>query len=501
VSRFSAHDTSYKNEASYSNPKSSNSAALAPEPVQESDLSEPLPNIPWDQYEALMQRNSTLSTECEIQPKELEIWNELIDEGKLGPDPIPQYLAVSVLNRKCCAVFSGRGLSGRACGQCGLGPYHRIEGVEGTLLKQLSIEADYYGNNPLHFLAAYLGENEFWKIRDMIWPGPHVSQCNTFGETFLHILCRNGPRTSNYMENFLLIIEDLYAANFPFSKCDYHGRTILQILFQNSKGYLYDISFLQQIFCIMKPNLSMKDNAGFCVEEYLDGCGDDEYNWELKAVLAPWCRPSYSTLPLVRLQPLARVFAGDLEALFGSWLKDNTKPEYITSINNVGDSPLIAVLKYWDQDSWEDMALRKAAERLIQSGAIIHMRDRNGDTALSIAARRGFRPVLTLLLERGAIVHSRNYLGVGMLKQVDQALALAQRAGNQTLWSRIWSCQMALIDAGAIIDPTDMDEWMSPSRRLALKEEADLARARASASRGGISAISAPTPHPHHNDR
>jgi ankyrin repeat protein len=471
VSRFSAHDKSYKDEDSYSNPQSSNSAALTTEPVRGSVLSEPLLNIPWDQYEALMQPNSALSTKDEIQPKELEIWNELIDERKVRLDSIPQYLDISPLSRKCCAV------SYASCGRCGSGPNHRIANFNRTiepskapLLSQrpFSNQIDFYGNHPLHCIAAFRvhcisassEENGFGKIRSMIRPGAHVNQCNTFGETFLHILCQNGPKTSKDRDSFLCILGDLTVFHFPFSKCDYHGRTALHILFQNSNSHLYSIPFLRQIFLVMKPNLSLKDNAGFCVQDHLEELGDWKYSWELIALVKQHCWPSHSDLSLTNYD--SRLFP-NRDIHFRAWLEDNMRPQFITSIDDAGDSPLIAMLKYWYQDSWEDMALRQAAENMIKAGAIIHMRDRSGDTALAVAARRGFRLVVTLLLEHGASVHSRNYRGVGILRQVKQALAVGQEAASQTLWSRIWSCRIALIDAGAIIDPTDRDEWISCS--------------------------------------
>ncbi|KAH8779004.1 hypothetical protein BGZ57DRAFT_341850 [Hyaloscypha finlandica] len=78
LSRRSAHDKSNSEEASYSKH--------------------------WERTGPLHPYNqkSTLSALDEIAPMELEVWNELIDEGKVDPGPRPRYQAVSPLNRKCC---------------------------------------------------------------------------------------------------------------------------------------------------------------------------------------------------------------------------------------------------------------------------------------------------------------------------------------------------------------------------------------------------------------
>lgn len=88
------------------------------------------------------------------------------------------------------------------------------------------------------------------------------------------------------------------------------------------------------------------------------------------------------------------------------------------------------------------------------------MRDRKGDTALAIAARRGFRTIVTLLLKKGSNANCRNYRRVGLLRQTMKSMREAW--GNDRLWAMIYSCHIALIDAGATSDPTDEDEWMLP---------------------------------------
>jgi hypothetical protein len=60
-------------------------------------------------------------------------------------------------------------------------------------------------------------------------------------------------------------------------------------------------------------------------------------------------------------------------------------------IDSNGDNPLSAILKNWPYEA-DELSLRTLVQLLLNTGAEIRMRDRQGDTALVIAARRGFRP-------------------------------------------------------------------------------------------------------------
>lgn len=464
-SRFSVHKPTNGDEADGT--FTGNAKSITPDRSRDFDYSKPLPSIPLPYTDILQphNRSSAIIREDEITPKELQIWHELVDEGKLGPDALPQYLGVSPLHRNCCA--SSFLLN---CGKCGFWRAHRIaiEGGEmGEFDRQYIDEADFYGNTALHCAAAAVLEDNFSKIQQMIWQGAHVTQCNTFGETFLRILCRHGPRTQKDTDCFVEIVRSV-GPGFPFSKGDYHGRTILHVLFHNSRGHRYSGSFLRQIFDIMKPDIESKDNAGICVQDYLDDFGTG-YSWEHRNMLYLYGTASFY-FHLSRTHTLWQSPPTRRADLLKDWLDNITLlPQFIDAIDDAGDTSMLKLLKWWelfkrqDLDSLADESLKDAVLRMIPSGAVIHMRDRNGDTALAIASRRGFRLVVNLLLENGAIVHCRNYRGLGILRQTEQALALAKDAGDSALWSRIWSCQIALIDAGAIRDPTDEDEWRLPS--------------------------------------
>ncbi|PVH67852.1 hypothetical protein DL98DRAFT_579061 [Cadophora sp. DSE1049] len=111
--------------------------------------------------------------------------------------------------------------------------------------------------------------------------------------------------------------------------------------------------------------------------------------------------------------------------------------------------------------------LADCANKLITARCSIHMRDRTGNTALAIATRRGLRPVAEILLKRGAHVHSRDSMGVGILSRAESTMIEAKNTGDERLYARILSCIMLLIEAGAKAEPTEQDEWMSRSAKKA----------------------------------
>jgi ankyrin repeat protein len=397
----------------------------------------------------------------EITVEEQKIWDELIDEGRLEPQiPLrPEYLSVSLLNRLCCSRLVS---PSAICVICGFTPQHR-QAIESSSISLVDAgnppfknRGDFYDNTPLHCAAASVCDGEFWKIRNIIRQGVDVCRYNTFRETFLHILCRKGPRTLKDTDDFLLLLTDLSKVGFPFLRQDYHGRTILHVLLQHSYNYVYDVLVLRQMFWITNPNLNSRDNSGLSIKDHLEAfrvLHSKESCLQLAALIAPHCTSFSDSIHFHEIENRS-----EAEIDLGNSLKEGRFPYCLTWIDSAGDTPLASLLKNWRNDS-NDTILWDAVNKLLKSGAVIEMRDRNGDTALAIAARRGFRSIVLLLLEADANVHARSYQGVGILKQVEEAMALV--ADDSRLWARTCSCYVALSDAGAISSPSDNDEWKS----------------------------------------
>lgn len=75
-----------------------------------------------------------------------------------------------------------------------------------------------------------------------------------------------------------------------------------------------------------------------------------------------------------------------------------------TAVDVDGNTLLLSVLKSWSGDT-DEMKLQVFVAEMLNHGAEIHMRDRVGDSMLTIACRRGFRLAAKTLLLRGANVH------------------------------------------------------------------------------------------------
>jgi hypothetical protein len=143
------------------------------------------------------------------------------------------------------------------------------------------------------------------------------------------------------------------------------------------------------------------------------------------------------------------------------WAERITKSILVNWIDIDGNTPLVAILKYWPPEQ-NELELNGIVKELIVQGAQIHMRDRNGDTALAIAAVRGFRPAVATLLAAGANVHSRDFSGLGILGQAFKVLNRAKKEDDEKLYAKVLSCFVFLTDSNAIEEPTELDEWRIP---------------------------------------
>jgi len=364
----------------------------------------------------------------------------------VGPDSIsvPPYHSISPLNRNCFSkpipsLDSAYG----ACEKCGFTPEHCRAIQFGRLsYTDLSFinKVDFYENTPLHSAAAAVKQDEFWKIKYMIDRGADVKICNSSGETFLHFLCQKGPMGMKDIGDFLEILRSLSRLNFPFSKRDYHGRTILHNLVRFMKEWkvTYGISILFDFFSLLKPELMAMDNAANELLEALYERGKNEkiknfkkYKKELNSLTTKF--NAASSYP-PRYQS---TLVGKTRQQMYIWMAEIQATQGFTWIDTEGDTVLTALLKSGRSPTTnlDDDFFRSIVESMIEDGADIHMRDRNGNTALALAAKSGFRLVVLLLLEKGANFHSRDYRGTGILSQLERSMSLA--ADSMHLWASI----------------------------------------------------------------
>ncbi|CAG8983371.1 hypothetical protein HYALB_00000538 [Hymenoscyphus albidus] len=93
------------------------------------------------------------------------------------------------------------------------------------------------------------------------------------------------------------------------------------------------------------------------------------------------------------------------------------------------------------------------------------MRDRRGHTALAIAALRGSRPCVQVLLQWRTKPNNRNYEGKSIMEQVSSRLRMAPKRQRDDVYARLLSCVLLLKDKGAVMHPGHDEEWQLPPRQ------------------------------------
>ncbi len=85
-------------------------------------------------------------------------------------------------------------------------------------------------------------------------------------------------------------------------------------------------------------------------------------------------------------------------------------------------------------------------KKMVSLGSQIEMRDRNGDTTLAVATKRGLCLAAKTLIELQASIHATNNRGDGVLSSVRKDMCLAKKNGQDELYAMILNCIIYLID-------------------------------------------------------
>lgn len=252
---------------------------------------------------------------------------------------------------------------------------------------------------------------------------------------------------------------------FDFGSRDYHGRTAFHMLFDNPNLSLKDLSrerhgYLWKLANIMAPDKTVMDNLGRDIDQLLgSGKGEITNQDYFSEVSGTTFRVN-----------LSRFFNFDIT----SWIRWLSSSNKHTWVDSDGDTALIALMKVWPYEK-DETELPDTIGKMFRLRTDIHMRDRKGDTALAIAARRGLRPAVTALTNLGACTNSRNYLGTSIFEEARRKLRQAIRNSDEKLYAMILSCILVLDDKGAVKHPDGYQEWALPSSPLA-KRPAPLSR-------------------------
>jgi hypothetical protein len=396
-----------------------------------------------------------LSQLSELSEGEQRIWNDMIDEARVAATPIMRphesrilRVFMSPRSRYCCE--NGGIIQGTTrCSVCLSLPVHRLAGCPGDLPRieqnerhQIN-ERDIFDHTALHFAAA--SESRMAgvsvSLMTLIKLGADVLAVNTCGETFLHTLL--GFVKLDELRDCLPLFQFLSTLDFPFCQRDNRGRMPLHMFFDRCQILTYQsFEVFEKMFEIMKPEIESMDNFGLTISYYFSTRSVDMLAQGRAAELLSKHRTWHN---------IDISFQSKLVETTGNWQIWNhwiATARRSTWVDLNGDTALIALIKYWGAEE-DELLLVDRVKHLVEIGAQIHSRDRFGDTALAVASTRGFRLVVTVLLDLGASVYSCNYREATILQQARRSLSEAGKSGNDKLYASILSCIVLLVDSGA----------------------------------------------------
>ncbi|OTB16242.1 hypothetical protein K445DRAFT_317221 [Daldinia sp. EC12] len=158
---------------------------------------------------------------------------------------------------------------------------------------------------------------------------------------------------------------------------------------------------------------------------------------------------------------------------------DSKRLEYLDGIisahvdvnhyDNRGQTPLMAFIALRPEDSRSDKEdMERAIRKLVEAGANLEQRNRDGRTALHVAACSGKKVALKELLQLGANPYVRDACGLSVLAAIDELWVHTERDG--VLTARLEACRgvfTSLVQLDAQ-EPTVIQEWgvRRPAPRL-----------------------------------
>ncbi|ETS79394.1 hypothetical protein PFICI_09247 [Pestalotiopsis fici W106-1] len=376
---------------------------------------------------------------------------------------------------------------------------------------------DQFGNTTYHLVAAR--ENMMTHLFHLLSqenspPSPLLNATNSGGQTFLHVL---HPNWFEEDSRLVILIETLRSLQFDFSTTDVYGRTFFHILRSNLKS---NSGLMREITSLFGNNMNLLNRRdAFGVKPMIlrastipvnraearpshltiPGTTDStqqkikEHTKFLKIITDVNATDDGYTRedPQGRnaLHCLAEVIL-DIASIDGQG--NNTKPrkrkmddqnepvlqtcplshriQYLDTVlqahvdvnhyNASGDTVLMSFVSHIT-DGQDDKALEELIERLLNAGANIEARNRNGETVLQVAARLGQKFAVKVLLKQGANVHVRNSDGRSVLQTIDDYTrfsgdddeALARLEATRGVLSGRFS------NYKAVQEPSLLDQW------------------------------------------
>jgi Ankyrin repeat len=302
---------------------------------------------------------------------------------------------------------------------------------------------DYLNNSPLHFAASARGCDPKVLIT-LINMGADIHAVNTWGATFLHVLFFRLPRER--LSSFIPLLEHLGHVGFRFSRRDYSGRQPFHHLLH--KAHYQERGAFEEAMTIARPDLDAMDSSGLSIRKYLRKNPPKGRKSKARAEAHLSAVPISGNAAVefkTKISEMDDDWVGWLD-----WLAMNDRSLWI---DRHGDTALLALLKHWKSRSTK-VFLEDIVTKMMKLGVEIQMRDRYGDTALAVAARRGLRPVVKVLVEEGASIHTVNLRDMSILSCAQKSMSRAKADGDDKLSAMIWSCIIYLLDLKACEFPT-----------------------------------------------
>ncbi|KAI0136904.1 hypothetical protein BJ170DRAFT_35095 [Xylariales sp. AK1849] len=132
----------------------------------------------------------------------------------------------------------------------------------------------------------------------------------------------------------------------------------------------------------------------------------------------------------------------------------------VNQYNTSGDTVLMSFVSNLI-DGQDDKDLELIIKRLIAAGAKLEARNRNGETAIQVAARLGQKFAVKVLLDQGANLHVRNCDGRSVLQSLDDHAQMSGEYPDQL--ARLEATRGVLTGRfskfEAVQDPTLLQEW------------------------------------------
>lgn len=322
---------------------------------------------------------------------------------------------------------------------------------------------DRFGNTPLHFAAAS-AHITTTALKSMITSAVNIKARNTSGEYFMHVL---NIASLGGITEYLDLLRFLADADVQFSSRDIHGRSVTHKFFEQYKPCEINIRHLEEIFRLLQVDIFAVDNLGcdFGLSELISGwglgfvnAGDRRHSLLRRHSNPVYRKVDYSTTLMSLLSRRVRGLPGIELVELGDWVnmvKTNSLSNWV-DIN--GDTPLTALVRYYPEIGGEQR-FRIMLRCLLSEGCDINARDRRGYTAVAVAAGRGQRPVVSVLLENGALVNTRSYHGTSTMSYAAKCLHHAQKRSKERMYGMILSCISLIADKGAKTDPSVYDEF------------------------------------------